>query len=104
MDSFFPLFFERFDMKDPCVCCGESTAPGSGKFVNRTPGDYEREDGILYVGYWCADCLSWDCARCGEDIELDGDFMVDAGADTYERVCLDCLRESDTLDGEEVTA
>lgn len=39
------------DIGDKCIDCHESTAWGSGKFVNRIPADNETE-----AGYLCADC------------------------------------------------
>ncbi len=54
---------------DPCVECGESTAPGSGRWVNRLPFD---------DGYKCIECLGsvFECDRCGEDIPFDTDTSV----------------------------
>lgn len=58
---------------DDCVLCGDSTAPGSGKYVNRVPGD--SEDG--HLGWICAECLCSECDECGEPIPLDEDVVVD---------------------------
>ena len=51
--------------KDKCDLCGETTAFGSGRFVNRVPSSY---------GWNCAECLAIECDRCGEPIPLDEDF------------------------------
>lgn len=42
---------------DPCFGCGESTAWGSGRYVNRVPADKTAEG---QDGYWCDECLSDD--------------------------------------------
>ena len=47
---------------DPCVHCGESTAFGYGKFVNRLGWD---------DGWSCAECASFYCDICDEKITLD---------------------------------
>ena len=54
---------------DPCVECGESTAPGSGRWVNRLPFD---------DGYKCIECLGsvFDCDRCGAPIPFDEDSVL----------------------------
>jgi DNA-directed RNA polymerase subunit RPC12/RpoP len=44
---------------DKCVECGESTAFGSGRFVNRIPAD---------EGWLCPDCLAEVCETCGDDV------------------------------------
>ena len=49
---------------DPCVHCGESTAFGYGKFVNRLGWD---------DGWSCAECAGYDCDICDEGIYLDED-------------------------------
>jgi hypothetical protein len=43
----------KVDIIDPCDECGESTAFGSGKFVNRYPVFNENFD-----GYRCDECDS----------------------------------------------
>ena len=51
-----------------CVECREDTSPGSGRFVNRVPGDTSIEygDTIINVdGYWCEECLAIECEECG---------------------------------------
>ena len=70
-----------------CVYCGESTAFGSGKFVNRLPVD---------EGWGCAECSGFECDRCDTQIYLDDDVMpMDCGleefADESAHVCEDCL-------------
>jgi len=73
--------------KDKCVHCGDSTAFGSGKFVNRIGhGD----------GWACAECMSEDCERCGATICLDEDVTPDDCGlpeflDGADRVCESCL-------------
>jgi hypothetical protein len=49
-------------VKDPCVYCGNSTAFGFGRFVNRLPVD---------DGWGCAECSGFACDSCGEQIYLD---------------------------------
>jgi hypothetical protein len=67
---------------DPCVYCGESTAFGSGLFVNRVPGDHTTEDGEYRDGYWCVECLGgYECDRCGEETEFDTDTFIYARLD-----------------------
>jgi hypothetical protein len=71
---------------DRCVFCGESTAVGSGRFVNRIPAlttadqapwlPTEMQTADLDVdGYACAECMSpgdEDVCRCGVCIDCDG--------------------------------
>ena len=58
------------DIGDRCVSCGLTTAPGSGRFVNRIPADSSWEtDAGAYVqvdGWLCEECQSIECSRCGE--------------------------------------
>ena len=61
---------------DPCVFCGEATAWGSGRFVNRVPAD-NGED----VGFACAECMMYDCDRCDKPIGLDEDITADICTD-----------------------
>ena len=63
---------------DPCVECGLSTAPGSGRWVNRLPVD--NGTGPSGYGYECIECLGsvFQCDRCGEDIPFDEDVIVEA--------------------------
>jgi len=51
------------DVGDRCIECDESTAFGSGRFVNRIPADNGEKDGWL-----CADCLAETCETCGEEV------------------------------------
>tara|TARA_R100000329_G_scaffold99012_1_gene81775 strand:- start:421 stop:690 length:270 start_codon:yes stop_codon:yes gene_type:complete len=48
----------EIDLGDLCVHCGNSTAFGSGRFVDRYPVfGLERDgDGIEYTGYCCNEC------------------------------------------------
>jgi len=62
---------------DDCVLCGESTAPGSGRWVNRVSYSGEDEDGNELDGWSCAECLCIECDECGEPIPLDEDVVVD---------------------------
>lgn len=62
---------------DPCVCCGEDTAFGSSKFVNRIPGDhFNEETGEFRDGYWCADCLMLECSACDKPVPEDDEVWV----------------------------
>ena len=61
---------------DPCVFCGEPTAFGSGRFVNRVPAD-NGED----VGFACAECLMYDCDRCDKPIGFDEDITAEMCTD-----------------------
>jgi len=54
-------------VSDTCIDCGDDTAWGSGKYVNRVPAD---------DGYLCADCQLLECDLCEETIELDCDIKV----------------------------
>ena len=78
-------------MIDPCVHCGNSTAFGSGRFVNRIGhGD----------GWACAACMSLECDRCNLTISLDEDIVPeDCGllefSDGADRVCSECLTENE---------
>ena len=73
------------DIGNRCVHCGEDTAFGSGRFVNRIPADadYEAQDdkgNIIFAegeyrdGYSCAECMARPCDRCDELIPLDEDI------------------------------
>ena len=89
----------------PCIHCEQPTAPGSGKFVNRVPGDtdhylpdgtYENRD-----GYACSDCLRLNCDRRDKLIDFDEDISVEQVYgertrlhefhDGSFRVCEECL-------------
>ena len=66
------------DIGDYCVECLQSTAFGTGRFVNRISADRDvvdekgnylgRRDGWL-----CPECNFWECDRCGEKIYCDED-------------------------------
>ena len=58
---------------DPCVECGQSTAFGFGRFVNRLWVDGDGE----HIGYQCIECLGsvFDCDRCDEPIPFDEDSI-----------------------------
>jgi len=43
------------DIGDQCTACGESTAFGSGRYVNRVPSGTE-----FFNGYMCAECMEPD--------------------------------------------
>jgi hypothetical protein len=58
---------------DPCAWCGEPTAFGSGRFVNRIPVD---------DGWGCAECAGYECDECGGQIYLDTEVRVDYTDDT----------------------
>lgn len=52
------------DIGHDCVECRQSTAFGSGRYVNRIPA----HTGTL-IGYLCAECQPWDeevCTECGD--------------------------------------
>ena len=55
---------------DPCVFCGEATAWGSGRYVNRVPADNGVDEGFA-----CAECMEMDCDRCDKPIPLDEDII-----------------------------
>jgi hypothetical protein len=59
---------------DPCVECGQSTAFGFGRFVNRLWVDGDGE----HIGYQCIECLGsvFDCDRCDEPIPFDEDSVL----------------------------
>jgi hypothetical protein len=63
-------------VKDPCIWCGESTAFGLGRFVNRIPADRDDEEATI-DGWACAECAGYECAECGEQIYLDAEVRVD---------------------------
>lgn len=47
---------------DPCVHCGQSTAFGFGRFVNRIGYD---------DGWACAECMAYECFVCDEKVDMD---------------------------------
>jgi hypothetical protein len=64
---------------DPCVYCGESTAFGFGRFVNRLPVD---------DGWGCAECSGFMCDECDEQIYLDEDVTDKDENGHYHPRCL----------------
>ena len=67
------------DIGDYCVECLQSTAFGTGRFVNRIPADRDVEDEEgNYLGrrdgYLCTECNFTECDRCNEKIYCDEDF------------------------------
>ena len=66
---------------DPCVYCGESTAFGHGRFVNRVPADrqcFERVDGGYVDGYACDECMTPPfCEICGMNPPQESHFRCD---------------------------
>jgi len=97
------------DVRDPCVFCGESTAPAKGitlgdldlgelfktnslinsKFVNRLPGTWQdpNDPKKTIEGYACADCMSSDCKTCGKPVRLDEE-VVDKNGEWHHHGCL----------------
>jgi hypothetical protein len=76
---------------DPCVYCGESTAFGFGKFVNRLSVD---------DGWGCAECSGFECDGCDKQIYLDSDVSDSNGEGHYHEQCVpqECSRcEKQTL-------
>jgi hypothetical protein len=77
---------------DPCVECGQSTAFGFGRFVNRLWVDGDGE----HIGYQCIECLGsvFDCDRCDEPIPFDEDIVEvtldHLGYQVEWRVCEGC--------------
>ena len=65
-------------MTETCDDCGDSTAWGSGKFVNRVPAD---------VGWLCADCQAIECDECGTPT-LEWDRPQHDDTQIW---CVDCL-------------
>jgi hypothetical protein len=63
---------------DPCTYCGDSTAFGYGKFVNRLPVD---------DGWGCAECSGFMCDECDTQIYLDCEVR-DAEGWNYHPSCL----------------
>jgi hypothetical protein len=72
---------------DDCVHCGESTAFGSGRFVNRVGAN---------DGWSCSECLRVDCDRCGQLIGFGEDLNpYDCGLEQFsdgsDRICRECM-------------
>jgi hypothetical protein len=57
--------------RDACNGCGESTAWGSGNYVNRIPADTSADDGSPLGGWLCAGCQCEPCEVCGEAVPWD---------------------------------
>ena len=79
-------------VKDPCIWCGESTAFGSGRFVNRIPSDRDDEESTL-DGWACAECAGYECDECGEQIYVDEEIRVDH-LDQYGNYHEDCYSQT----------
>ena len=67
------------DIGDYCVECLQSTAFGTGRFVNRISADRDVEDEKgNYLGrrdgWLCAECNFTECDRCNEKIYCDEDI------------------------------
>ena len=90
-------------VEDPCVFCGESTAPGgmnrvdrndsesvhsliknlplmNHKFINRIPYDGDNYEGEHVEGYACQDCMRMDCDKCNQKIPVDEYVITDGGS------------------------
>jgi len=66
------------DIGDYCVECLQSTAFGTGRFVNRISADRDVEDEKgewigQRSGYLCPECNWFECDRCDEKIYDDED-------------------------------
>ena len=107
------------DIGNRCVCCGEDTSFGSGKFVNRIPADAEYEvideqgnvifaEGEYRDGYACSECMTIPCYRCDKPIPLDEEFSPNCVypedhinhfdnefSDGADRVCFECLTKEE---------
>jgi len=67
------------EVVDPCVYCGESTAFGYGKFVNRLSVD---------DGWGCAECSGFNCDICDTQIPVDADVTDKYEDGHYHQHCL----------------
>ena len=98
------------DIGDYCVDCLQSTAFGTGRFVNRIPADRDVEDEKgNYLGrrdgWLCPACNFTECDRCDEKIYCDEDFtpydvyrpdeFVDEFDDGAFRVHYECLTKEE---------
>ena len=98
------------DIGDYCVDCLQSTAFGTGRFVNRIPADrdvYNEEGKVIgqRFGWLCAECNFTECDRCDEKIYCDEDFtpydvyrpdeFVDEFDDGAFRVHYECLTKEE---------
>jgi hypothetical protein len=98
-------------VEDPCVFCGESTAPGgmnrvdpndpesvhnllknlplmNSKFINRIPYDGDNYEGKHVEGYACADCMSEPCTKCKQIVPF-GEEHDDEYGNKYHEECID---------------
>jgi hypothetical protein len=89
------------EVKDPCIYCGDSTAPGltespktagdlmnkipimNPKFINRV--STEDEDGN--DAWACADCGGFECDKCDKPIRVDEDVEGPDGYGHYHEDC-----------------
>ena len=95
------------DIGDYCVDCLQSTAFGTGRFVNRIPADRDVEDekgNYLGVrdGWLCPECNFRECDRCGEPIYCDEDITAyDVFGENKDfsdgawRICEECLTKEE---------
>ncbi len=67
------------DVGSLCIECGNDTAFGSGRFVNRIPAD----NGVR-EGYLCAECQSADCEACALDATGADNGLIQSLIDTIE--------------------
>ena len=50
---------EVINIGDKCLECGEDTAFGTGRFINRIPAETQEScDHVKFEGYMCGDCVS----------------------------------------------
>jgi hypothetical protein len=70
---------------DPCVYCGESTAFGAGRFVNRIPADRQcYSSGAGVDGYACNECMTPPfCEECGVNPPNDDHFRCEQCEETH---------------------
>ena len=83
---------------DPCVHCGESTAFGSGRFVNRVGAD---------DGWSCSECLCFQCDRCRERIAFNEDICpeqcgLEEFLDGSDRICEECMNPTERKQARQV--
>ena len=98
------------DIGDYCVECLQSTAFGTGRFVNRIPADRDVEDEKgNYLGrrdgWLCPECNFTECDRCDKKIYCGEDFtpydvyrpaeFVDEFDDGAYRVHYECLTKEE---------
>ena len=85
------------DLGDLCVYCGESTALGTGRFVNRISAYVDSSavaesvraqfpDMVFFEGYACSECTAYTCDGCGDTVPLDYEYRV--GDDYYHLGCV----------------